>query len=135
MNLRFASFAMIGSLACATLAAAEPVPSRADVEGALVWEDGRVCRNLIDACLDEDGNDLYATHEYTVSALECRPGADLRATCSFTSVRRFGPDSAEPGERCTGTLLRHDHDGGETSWSFFVPDPRRRPYAVLLSCH
>jgi hypothetical protein len=110
-------------------------PARADVEGALQWESGRVCRNLIDHCLDENGNDIFATPEFAVSALQCRPAADRRATCSFTSVRRSGRNSAEPSERCTGTLLRHDDDDGETSWTFFVPDPRRRPNTALLGCN
>ena len=110
-------------------------PERADVEGALHWQAGAICRMLIDACLDEQGNEINPLPEFTVSALDCRPAADRRATCSFTSVSHFGPRNALPAERCTGTLQRRDHESGETSWTFVVPDPRRRPYAALLSCN
>ena len=110
-------------------------PERAHVEGALHWQAGSLCRLLIDDCLDEEGNEINPLPEFAVSALECRPAADRRATCSFTSARHFGPDNTQPRERCTGTLQRRDHDDGETSWTFFVPDPRRRPYSALLSCN
>jgi hypothetical protein len=110
-------------------------PEQSDVEGALHWQAGSLCRTLIDACLDENGNEINPLPEFTVSALNCRPAAGRRATCSFTSARRFGRNSAEAGERCTGTFLRQDDDGGESSWTFVVPDPRRRPYAALLSCN
>jgi len=110
-------------------------PDRADVKGALHWQAGSLCRTLIDACLDENGNDINPLPEFTVSALDCRPGAGRRATCSFTSMRGFGPNRIEPSERCTGTLVRRDGDGGEASWTFFVPDPRRRPYSALLRCN
>jgi hypothetical protein len=110
-------------------------PERSDVEGALHWQYGSFCRALIDACLDDEGNEIHPSPEFTVSALECRPAADRRATCSFTSVRGFGPGNAQPGERCTGTLERRDHEGGDTTWTFSVPDPRRRPSAALLSCN
>jgi hypothetical protein len=110
-------------------------PDRADVEGALQWQSGHACRILIDACIDQDGNEMYVTPEFTVSALECRPVAERRASCSFTSARSYGSNSARPSERCTGTLQRRDHEGGETSWTFFFPDPMRRPYAALLSCN
>lgn len=110
-------------------------PERANVEGALHWQAGALCRMLIDDCLDGDGNEINPLPQFTVSALECRPAGNRRATCSFTSVRHFGPRDALPGERCTGTLERRDHDRGETSWNFVVPDPWRRPYAALLRCH
>ena len=110
-------------------------PERANVEGALHWQAGAVCRMLIDDCLDGEGNEIDPLPEFTVSALECRPAAGRRATCSFTSVRHFGPRNALPGERCTGTLERRDHDSGVATWNFVVPDPRRRPYAALLSCN
>lgn len=110
-------------------------PERDGVERALYWQYGSICRSLIDACIDQDGNEIYPAPEFTVSALECRPAADRRATCSFTSVRSFGSRNAQPGERCTGTLVRRDHDSGETTWSFLVPDPMRRPNAALLSCN
>ena len=110
-------------------------PRSIHVEGALHWQAGSVCRLLIDACLDGDGNEINPLPEFAVSALDCRPAADRRATCSFTSVRHFGPRNALPGQRCTGTLERRDHDSGVTTWNFVVPDPRRRPYAALLSCN
>jgi hypothetical protein len=110
-------------------------PERADVEGALHWQAGSLCRTLIDACLDANGNDINPLPEFTVSALDCRPVVDRRAACSFTSVSHFGPGNARPSERCTGTLERRDGDDGETSWTFFVPDPRRRPYSALLRCN
>ena len=110
-------------------------PERANVEGALHWQEGSLCRMLIDACHDGQGNEINPLPEFTVSGLECRPAADRRATCSFTSVRHFGPGNPRPSERCTGTLERRDHDRGVTTWNFVVPDPRRRPYAALLSCN
>ena len=112
-----------------------PHPDPADVEGALHWQAGAACRFLIDDCLDENGDAKNPLPEFTVSALECRPAGDRRAMCSFTSVKRFGPDSTGPRERCTGTLERRDHDSGGTSWTFVVPDPRRLPYGALLSCN
>jgi len=111
------------------------VPERADVEGALHWQYGSLCRSLIDACLDGEGNEINPSPEFTVSALECRPVAVRRATCSFTSVKSFGPGNARPDERCTGTLERRDHDSGDTTWTFSIPDPRRRPIVALLSCN
>jgi hypothetical protein len=110
-------------------------PERVDVEGALRWQYGHVCRMLIDHCLDQNGNEIEATPEFAVSALECRRAGDRRATCSFTSIKSFGLDDVLPSERCTGTLQRRDGDGGDASWTFLIPDPRRRPYAALLSCN
>lgn len=110
-------------------------PESANVEGALHWQAGALCRMMIDDCLDGDGNEINPLPEFTVSGLECRPAADRRATCSFTSVRHFGPGDSRPGGRCTGTLQRRDDEGGESSWTFVVPDPRRQPWAALLSCN
>jgi len=110
-------------------------PERADVEGALHWQAGSLCRSLIDACLDEDGNEISPLPEFAVTALDCRSAAARRATCSFASVRNFGPGESRPSERCTGTLERRDHEGGETNWTFVTPDPWRRPTAALLSCN
>ncbi|HEV7658593.1 MAG TPA: hypothetical protein VGO55_01985 [Allosphingosinicella sp.] len=109
-------------------------PERADVEGALHVRAGALCLILIDDCVDGQGNETIPVPEFTVSALECRPAADRRAVCSFTSTRHFGPDNAGPSERCTGTLQRGDQDGGESSWTFVVPNRRRRPFDALLSC-
>lgn len=110
-------------------------PGRRDVEGALHWQAGSLCRMLIDDCVDENGNEINPVPHFTVSALDCRPAAGRRATCSFTSARRFGGNDAGPGERCSGTLLRGDDDNGESSWTFVVPDPRRRPFSALLRCN
>jgi hypothetical protein len=110
-------------------------PERRNVEGALHFDAGAICRMLIDDCLDDQGNEIIPLPEFTVAALECQPAAERRATCSFTSTRHFGPDNAGPSERCTGTLQRDDHEGGQSSWTFVVPNPRRQPHNALLSCN
>jgi len=126
---------MLAAAALAIAAAPAPaLPSRADVEGALYWQAGSLCRLLIDDCVDGEGNEINPLPRFTVSALECRPAAARRATCSFTSVRHYGPDNVLPSERCTGTLQSHD-EGGATIWNFVVPDPRRHSLTALLSCN
>jgi len=84
--------------------AAIPELSSADVERSLQWESGRTCRDLIDACLDEQGNDLYPTPEFSVSELQCRRLAEDRARCTFLSAMRYGPEVVRRS-RCTATFL------------------------------
>ncbi|HKQ94301.1 MAG TPA: hypothetical protein VJS40_01735 [Aestuariivirgaceae bacterium] len=110
------------------------LPNAGAVEGALNWEAGSMCRFLIDHCLDGQGNDIDPLPQFTVSDLACRPAAGRRATCSFTSVRSYGPGNVRPSEHCTGTLVARDDDRGQTNWTFVVPNPRR-PYNALLSCN
>lgn len=109
-------------------------PERASVEGALHHQAGALCRLLIDDCVDGEGNETSPLPQFTVSALECRPAAARRATCSFTAARHYGPGNVRPSERCTGTLHRYDDDDGQSSWTFVVPDPRH-PLTALLACN
>ena len=122
-------------LAAALAIAAAPtpaLPSRASVEGALHWQEGSLCRLLIDDCVDGEGNEISPLPQFTVSALDCRPAAARRATCSFTAARHYGPGDVRPSERCTGTLQSNDLDG---TWRFVVPNPRRQPHTAMLSCN
>lgn len=102
-----------------------------DVEGALVWEANRWCRDLIDACLDDNGNPLYAEPEYRVSRLRCRPLVDQHLACSFNSIESFG-DRVGRRRSCEGVLATSEAAYGGQFW-IFVRDPKRN--ASTLKCN
>ena len=134
MNLAPAlAMAFIGA-APAIAAARGPLPSAEQVAGWLVWEDGRLCRDLIDACLDENGNGPYDSRQYSVSNLKCRARPQGRAECSFTSLV---DGQTAPPQHCTATFKRRRLDNGELDWEFaYRPLERARlSSAPILKCN
>jgi hypothetical protein len=107
-------------------------PDASDVESALVWESGRPCRNLIDACIDDEGNSLFQEPEYSVSRLHCRPLADQRSDCSFKSVESNSGRRA-PRRSCQGILISYEDGVGRQGWTFAL-DPKRH-HAPILQCN
>ena len=94
-----------------------PLPSPEDVAGSLHWESGRFCRDMIDACLDEEGNSLFDLPEYEVSKLKCRRMPEKRADCSFTSVRKSG-NQITARESCEATFSEFRDAYGNRAWQF-----------------
>ena len=111
----------MGPAAFAALLAAAPppaVPAEQDIAGALAWEGGRLCRELIDHCTDENGN--APEPRFGVRDVACRPLRGDRAACAFSAAQVIGGQHA-PFRRCSGTLGRGVHPGG--AWTF---EPRSR---------
>ena len=106
-------------------------PEARDVEGALVTEAGRWCRNLIDACLDENGNSLFAEPDFRVSRLRCQPLVDQRSACSFDSTEIRG-ERVHPRRSCEGILATSQGTYGDQHW-VLVHNPRRN--ASTLQCN
>jgi hypothetical protein len=113
-----------------------PLPSPEDVAGGLHWESGRFCRDMIDACLDENGNGLFDLPEYEVSNLKCRRMPEERADCSFISVRKSGNQIAAR-ESCEATFSEFRDVYGKRGWHF-ARHKRERPSlssAPILTCN
>jgi hypothetical protein len=126
----------LGLLAGAATAAAGRgrLPSAGDVAGALTRETLRSCRDLIDACVDENGNSTVPVPEFTVSELKCRPVSRQRAACSFVSeLRAENPYR----ERCTATLQYRLGAYSDIIWEFAaLPSNGRRRLSPdpILEC-
>jgi hypothetical protein len=110
-------------------------PSARDIAGALHWQSGRTCRDLIDACVDENGNALVQLPEYIVSKLRCRPLWRERATCSFVSQI----EGEKPSRQyCTATLERRRLAYGDVIWEFASSRRSGRPRLSpdpILTCN
>ncbi|HEX8481732.1 MAG TPA: hypothetical protein VF650_07515 [Allosphingosinicella sp.] len=112
-------------------------PEPADVEGLLYWQSGSVCRTLIDACLDSDGNEIHPIPEFKVSELKCRLAAISSSVCSFIAVKTFGPGDIRPPERCTATFRRDRSSRPGLTWDFAY-HPQERPSferSPILTCN
>ena len=113
-------------------------PQPSDVEGRLHWHAGSVCRSLIDACLDSEGNEINPLPEFKVSNLECRFAANRSSVCSFTSVKTFGLGDVRPAEHCAATFVRNrSTHHPQLSWDFAYHPRGRRSFArsPVLTCN
>ena len=99
-----------------------PLPSPEYMAGLLEEESTRWCRDLIDYCVDENGNATVSTASFTVSALKCRRVPEAKAACSFVSARNNRGQPASR-EHCTATLSEHRDPYGAVGWQF-----ARRPW-------
>jgi hypothetical protein len=129
-----AAFLLITGAAAGT--AAPSVPARANVEWALEWENMRWCRDLIDACLDENGNSTVPEQRWEVSHLRCRPAAPAKATCSFRSLRTTAFPT-EPAKRCMATFRLVGRDDENRSWQVDLraAEGRRIPSIAVMACN
>ena len=119
----FVVTAFIGAAAPASV----PLPSPEAVAGWLRWEDGRICRDMIDACLDGNGDALFELPVYKVSNLNCRRMPQERAACSFTS-EEYGRTAST--KHCTAMFKQRRLDNGNPDWEF---DYRPREGRLRLS--
>ena len=112
------------------------LPSPEDVAGVLHWESGRLCRDLIDACLDENGDSMVQLPEYEVSNLKCRRMPEERATCSFASARKDG-DRITARESCKATFTELRDAYGNRGWQFarHKLERPRLSSAPILTCN
>ena len=131
--MMFAATLLMAQTAIAGDAKQRP-PSAQDIAGALEWQEGAACRSLIDACVDDKGNDIYPPVSFSVSRQNCQPQIDHSMRCSFSSIRTSG-ERSESSRNCDGVLISHANSYGDPIWLFAVPDPRRRPWGALLSCN
>jgi hypothetical protein len=129
-------FPAIAAVAAPGAAARAPMPSPEYVAGLLEYESMRWCRDLIDYCLDENGNANVAIPSFEVSGLKCRPMPESRAACSFASVRKSG-DQITARERCTATFIGFRDQFGKPGWHFArrPSDRRRLSPDPVLTCH
>jgi hypothetical protein len=112
--------ALSGS-ATASMRQSGPVgPTSEQVEAMLYYNAGQVCRDLIDACLDEEGNSLIAFPDFHVSQLACDAAVAGRKRCVFQSEQRYGERIARR-ERCTAWFVP---DVPGTGWAL---EATRRP--------
>ena len=115
--------ALIGTAAAGAQPGGAPMLSAEEVAGWLHWESGRMCRDLIDACLDGDGNEIVPLPEYEVSNLKCRPMPEETLDCSFTAVMT-NAQTPSPSH-CTATFRQVRGTTGEVRWMFAL-HPRER---------
>ena len=113
---------LVAAAAPGGAAARAPLPSPEDVAGLLEHESMRWCRDLIDYCVDENGNANVAIPSFEVSGLKCRAMPEARAECAFASVRKSG-DQITARERCTATFSEFRDHYGTRGWQF-----ARRPW-------
>jgi hypothetical protein len=126
---------LLGGAAAGAGSGRAPLPSAEAVAGWLRWNEGRLCRDLIDACLDEMGNALFELPEYKVSNLKCRRVPEKRAACSFTS-EEYGRSGSL--KHCTATFKPRRLDNGKTDWELDYYPRRRRlelSPSPILTCN
>jgi hypothetical protein len=129
---RFPAFVLcvvlVGPAVAVPLQEKSAAPTAEQVGGALYWNAGKPCRDLIDACLDEHGNELVSLPEFSVSELKCKSQTPGRTTCSFQSAEHYGAGVVRK-ERCTGTFVR---DATGSGWALATSGrPRWTP---VLDC-
>lgn len=122
-SLLFAT--IVAAAAPGTAAARAPLPLPDYVAGLLEHESMRWCRDLIDYCLDEKGNENVGISSFEVSELKCRPMPKGGATCSFNSVRKSGAHITAR-EHCTATFNEFRDHYGASGWQF-ARQPSKRP--------
>jgi hypothetical protein len=91
------------------------LPSTDEVAGLLLWDLGRPCRDLIDACVDENGRSAFDRVQFKVSELKCRRLPQRQAACSFVSQVEGAADTRE---RCAATFQQTGEVDPYVMWRF-----------------